>query len=228
MSIGHIIESNTIRELNPKEPFTTKCIETLIKILKDRDNFKTRIHATQTLCKFISFEEYASSFTNAFRQCISSLNDVSATQNHLVEYRYVESFESSLLSLCLHLMGLVSGNSNAESKMACFFNDETESIRKSVMTYLKNKLSCHGISSSKESTSEDKEDVNVEESRCISIESFILNNSQLKKDLLKVKGFMRILKEYIQSCGSVRVQFDIFQDIANLADSSIEEYASII
>lgn len=125
-------------------------------------------------------------------------------------------------------MGLVNGNSTAMVKMASFFNEETELIRKSMMIYLKNKLSCHGISSSKGSTSEDKDEVNAEGSRCISVESFILNNSQLKEDLLKVKSFMEILKEYIHSCGSVQVQFSIFQDIANLAETSVEEYASII
>lgn len=228
VSIGHILETKTIRELNPKILFSSKSVETLIKILKDRDNFKTRIHATQTLWKFISFEEYGSSFSNVFKQCIRSLKEISTTQNNFPEYRYVESFESSLLSLCLHLMGLVNGNSTAMVKMASFFNEETELIRKSMMIYLKNKLSCHGISSSKGSTSEDKDEVNAEGSRCISVESFILNNSQLKEDLLKVKSFMQILKEYIHSCGSVQVQFSIFQDIANLAETSVEEYASII
>ena len=97
------------------------------------------------------------------------------------------------------------------------------------MSYLKSRLLSPTISSSIASTLEDKEESLRGESQVTSkLEKLLVSDSELRAVCTKVKELLLAVKGFIDSCGNVQVKFSVYQDIANYAEASIEDYASIV
>ena len=228
VSLGHLIEVEHIRNFEWKVLFSHDCFSSLLDIIRERPNYKTKIHATQTLGKFKSFEEYGDNFFEILYLSLVTLKDLSTVTDD-TEYKYIENLEMSLIDLCTHMMNWLNSEQSTISKMSSFLKDNLELIRTTAMSYLKSRLLSPTLSSSIASTLEDKEEsLRGEPHSTTKLEKLLHSDDDLRAVCAKVKELLLAVKDFIDSYGTVQVKFSVYQDIARYAEASIEDYASIV
>lgn len=215
-----------------------------METIKFRPNYKTKIHATQTLNKYRRYEEYGDAFFDVFSMAIKSLKELSETRDD-TEYKYVESLEEDLLNLLLHLTKCAVNSEESILKMDKFLKDHLVELKDSVLSYCKEKgphdfpdFKGDKTTSSQDSTHEGYEETLLDNPRHeITIQgseklkratTTTLNpDTTLMRNLGKVKEILILLRDYIENSESIKIPFDIFQKLHEVADLPIEEFANL-
>ena len=100
--------------------------------------YKAKIHATQTLSKYKTYEEFGESFFDLYSlvfETFQSLYD----KRGFSEYKYIENLRLSLIELAQHMLIVANNSELAKVKMNEFISDRIESIKTIFSTYIKNK-----------------------------------------------------------------------------------------
>ena len=92
-------ESNDALEL-----LSVEALDALIDVIKTKENYKTRIHATHALTKFTRRQDYGgdANFVKVWNCVVISLDQVAKVPLE-TEFKYAETLESNLVNLMFHL-----------------------------------------------------------------------------------------------------------------------------
>ena len=216
VSLGNILEQSHIRKFDVDVLFSKKWIDLLINIIKEKPNYKTKIHATQTLSKYKTYEEFGESYFDVYNMIIETFQSL-LDKRGFNEYKYIENLQLSLIELAQHLQIWAGQSSLSKLKMNEFITDRIEPIKTIFATYIKSKsitvtyTSCDSV--------EGKEDSDSERENLESKGKETFQNDLVFK---QIKVFLSTLKEYIDSNNSWQVKFASYDQIWKMIGQNTE------
>lgn len=220
VSLGNIIEETHIRKFEIPSLFSDQCLDSFISILRDRPNFKVKIHVAQTLAKYKFYSEYGTKFFEILLQCLLTMKDL-AKQVDDSGYNYIENLYVCLVELFLHLLKLLEDTDDPAEKCEIFLNENHDLIKQVFLTYIKHRLYSPIITSP--TTSSADEDIASDK-----IKNFINSNLELKETFRKIKASFQIMKKYIDESNTIKLPYASYEGFAIIEMTPIEEFGNII
>ena len=136
VSLGNIIEQCHIREFKCKVLFSDECFDSFIDILKNRPNYKVKIHVAQTLAKYKSFEEFGARYFEIILQCLETMSTL-FNEEDKSGLNYIGTLQLCLIDLLLHMFQLIKWDKNPSEICSKFFTEYHDLIRKVFEDYIK-------------------------------------------------------------------------------------------
>ena len=136
VSIGNILQEEHIRNFECNILFSNYWFDLLLGVIKDRPNYKTKIHASQTLAKYKTYEEYGDKFYEVLYEslvCLEGLNNIS----DFPEYKYIEKLQIWLIDLISHLITWIEETKSETEQMSKLLTEHSGFIRTVLIDYLK-------------------------------------------------------------------------------------------
>jgi hypothetical protein len=116
-------------------------IRSLVNILVDKENFKIRIHASQTLLKYSQINLYGGQegYLVAWTGLLSSFENLSTYTSYQDE-KYVRKLDNNLIELLLHLASLLDLTPEHSQMMDKFLSENSHRLLKGMIEYLRKEL----------------------------------------------------------------------------------------
>ena len=86
--------------------YSARTLKPLSEIISERSNYKTRIHAAQTLLRFNRVEQFGNYYFGVWEHVLEAIENTS-TVNEYSEFKYIETLEYILVKLLAHLVQVV-------------------------------------------------------------------------------------------------------------------------
>lgn len=217
VSLGNILEQSHIRKFDADVLFSKKSIGLLMNIIKEKPNYKAKIHATQTLSKYKTYEEFGESFFDVYTLVFESFQSL-LNKRGFSEYKYIENLQLSLIELAQHMLFIAVSSDSSKIKVNEFFSDKIELIKTIFSTYIKNKAVT--VTDTLCDSAEGKEDSDSDREHDESKDKEVLHNDLV---LTQIKVFLSSLKDYIDQNSGLSIVFSHYQEICKIITGEDKE-----
>lgn len=188
-----------------------------MNIIKEKPNYKAKIHATQTLSKYKTYEEFGESFFDVYTLVFESFQSL-LDKRGFSEYKYIENLQLSLIELAQHMLFIAVSSDSSKIKVNEFFSDKIELIKTIFSTYIKNKAVT--VTDTLCDSVEGKEDSDSDREHDESKDKEVLHNDLV---LTQIKVFLSSLKDYIDQNSGLSIVFSHYQEICKIITGEDKE-----
>ena len=192
--------------------FSKTTIQSLWSIIKENSNFKTRIHAVQTLNTFRTYHDFGESNLDVWEAFLVGLQNVNETTD-FTEVKYISTLEYQLVWLFVKLIQMVDESYSLNERFTTFINEKARDIERSIVIYLQKQFKVTAFSA-----------VYAQE---IDINEVFIENKVLKDTITNLQiGFKTMLK-LIEHHQEISIPFSVFDTISSIANIEIDKFASL-
>ncbi|CAI2371959.1 unnamed protein product [Moneuplotes crassus] len=208
--LREIMNNAYIREQTFELLFSQETIKSLCIIIKENANFKTRIHAVQTLNKLRDYSEYGEASHEVWDAFLCGLQNVTETTD-FTDVNYISSLEYHLFSLFANLVTKIQDNSGVYDRFVKFLNHRSRDIESSILNYLRKQYKVTAFSAVYEEEIDSK---------------ILLDQGQLKT-IKKLQIALETITKMIDEKDEIQVPFSAYEAFSSIAHTDISEFASL-
>ena len=205
-----IMSNDYVREKVQDLLFSEHTIKSLCLIICENSNFKTRIHAVQTLNKFRNYHDFGSSNLEVWNAFLYGFQNVTLTTD-FTEVKYISTLEYQLVSLLVTLVQMVEENESFNEKFSIFLNDRSREIEACLLDYLRKQFKITAFST--------VYDEQIDLSQILDDKSFPTHTiKQLQIASSKIT-------KIIDNSTEIQLPFSVYQTFTTISTSNIADLA---
>lgn len=215
-----IMNNDYVRDKIQDLLFSKDTIQRLWQIIRENANFKTRIHAVQTLNKFRLYHDFGEWNLDVWDAFLTAFQNVTSTTD-FTEVKYISTLELQLVSLFVTLVQMVESNKTLNEKFSIFLSERAREIETSITDYLRKQFNVTAFSAVYEaaySAVYDKE---------LNISDLYNDRPFLQETLKQLQIAFHTIVDIIDSSGDISLPFSVYESFNSLAKTPIDEFASL-
>lgn len=194
-------------------------IQPLTNTLVDKTNFKIRIHASQTLLKYKTIEQYGGTegYLIVWQGLLTSFENLS-TYTSFQDEKYVRKLDQNFVELFLHLTSLLDLTKEHSLMMDKFLSENSHRLLKGVIEYLRKELKISDYSAMNDESSEAFDKDMHEE---------ITHDAILRPKMEKLQQGIKKVVDLTKMGEHISVSFGVLDKLSMLVDTPVEQYRSL-
>eukprot|EP00347_Sterkiella_histriomuscorum_P021491 403333793 len=222
VALSNLLDNETFNQLSIL--YSRQTINPLLNALTSRPNFKTKIHASQTLLKFSNIKalidkQLAVKFWETMLNSIEYVNTVIPYQNDL---KYLQNLEWNILCVWeqLALISMDQTDTHKVHEVRQYIASIGEFINQNSLALLQIMTSClrKELKIPQYSGLYDEMTIKSE------TDALFSENPQLETKLEKLRVVIQAIREIIKNTEEVHVSFGVFESFNSLADAKVRDY----
>jgi hypothetical protein len=215
VAIGNAIQNNTLPSANCVF-FKNDVFTKLASVILNRQNFKAKIHAVQTLSYYKHLSWFAESYFKIWDSLINAYKNMDHVED-FTEYQYLETLEYAIINTMSHLFLILDDKENAKF-ISNFLNYNSSEILQILTIFLQHRLQISGGLSFAPKLFKIEEIVSMKE---------LLQNKNLEIVILEIKKMCAKILNLIENYEETHVSFGIVEQLNELAKGELENYRDL-
>jgi hypothetical protein len=195
--------------------FSSTTLIPLCNIIKENSNFKTRIHAVQTLQKIRDFSDFGDSNLLVWDAFLWGLQHVTKTTEttQFTDVGYISTLETQLINLFVKLVEMVEDKNSPNEKFSTFLNERCREIEATFANYLRKQFKVTAFSA-----------VYEEE---IDVMAILEENKSLSEIIDKLKKAFSTIIKLIDENHSVSIPFSVYDTFACFVHTDLANFGTL-
>lgn len=208
------MKSENIREKTHDYLFSDKTLTALCEIISENSNFKTRIHAVQTLSKYRDYCSFKDEAILVWEAFLNGLQNVTETTD-FTDVGYINQLESKLIELFVKMVNTESTTSGqkTDETFSEFLNAKGRDLETAIVKYLQKQFKVTAFSA-------------VYEEELDATEVY-KHNPLLKDTIRNLQTAFKKIVDLISAKDEIKIPFSVFETFGFIANTDIEEFASL-